>query len=53
MIADDQLAVESLCVYLHGLIARGAESTDLGRPDFVEAALSHLGTVSADARLSS
>jgi hypothetical protein len=53
VIADNQSAVANLCVYLHGLIVRGAASMELGRGDFVEAALEHLGAVAAGARLSS
>jgi hypothetical protein len=53
VIADTQLAVANLCVYLHGLIGRAAASMDLGRAAFVESALAHLGSALADARRSS
>jgi len=53
VIEDTQLAVANLCVYLHGLIGRGAASVELGRAEFVESALAHLGAALADARRTS
>jgi hypothetical protein len=53
VIADTQQAVPNLCIYLHGLIRRGAGSLDVGRNEFVEATLSHLGAVAAGARRTS
>jgi len=53
VIQDTQQAVASLCVYLHGLVARGAASLGLERGDFVDAALAHLSQTASDARLTS
>jgi hypothetical protein len=53
VIPDTHQAVANLCVYLHGLIGRGAASMEFGRVEYVEAALAHLGAVAAGARLSS
>ena len=53
VIADVQQAVPNLCIYLHGLIRRGAASLSLPRGEFAEAALAHLGAVAAGARRSS
>jgi hypothetical protein len=53
VIPDTQQAVPNLCVYLHGLVGRGAASLDLGRREFVDAALAHLGAVAARARRTS
>jgi hypothetical protein len=53
VIQDTQQAVGSLCVYLHGLVARGAASLGMERGDFVEAALAHLTQASSGARLTS
>jgi hypothetical protein len=53
VIADTQQAVPNLCVYLHGLIRRGAASLECGRDELVEAALAHLGAVAAGARRTS
>ena len=47
VIADTQQAVPNLCVYLHGLVGRGAASIKLERPEFVEVALAHLDTAAA------
>jgi hypothetical protein len=47
VIPDTQQAVPNLCVYLHGLVARGAASVELERREFVEVALAHLGTAAA------
>ena len=53
VISDTQQAVPNLCVYLHGLIGRGAASMKLERGEFVEVALPHLGAAAASARLPS
>jgi hypothetical protein len=53
VIQDTQQAVASLCVYLHGLIARGAASLDMERSEFIEVALAHLGKAAPGARLTS
>jgi endonuclease/exonuclease/phosphatase family metal-dependent hydrolase len=53
VISDTQQAVPNLCVYLHGLIGRGAASMKLERGEFVEVALTHLGAAAASARLTS
>jgi hypothetical protein len=53
VIADTHQAVANLCVYLHGLISRGAASMEFGRGEYAEAALAHLGAVATGARLSS
>ena len=53
LIADSQLAVANLCVYLHGLIGRGARSLGMEPTELVEAALAHLGTATSKARRSS
>lgn len=53
IIADTQLAVANLCVYLHGLIGRGAASVDHERTAFVEAALAHLAGTLTDSRKTS
>ncbi len=47
VIADTQQAVPNLCVYLHGLVGRGAASIKLERREFVEVALAHLDTAAA------
>jgi hypothetical protein len=52
VIPDTQQAVPNLCVYLHGLLGRGAASVELERREFVEVALAHLG-VAAATRLTS
>jgi hypothetical protein len=52
VIPDTQQAVPNLCVYLHGLVGRGAASVELERREFVEVALAHLG-VAAATRLTS
>jgi hypothetical protein len=53
VIADTQLAVANLCVYLHGLIGRAAASMELEPAEFVESALGHISAALADARLTS
>ena len=53
IIEDTQLAVANLCVYLHGLIARGAASLELDRAAFVDVSLAHLGEALADTRKTS
>ena len=53
VIEDTQLAVSNLCVYLHGLIGRGAASVELGRSAFVDVALAHLGDSLSDTRKTS
>ena len=53
VIGETQLAVANLCVYLHGLIGRGAASVGLGRAEFVETALARLGAAVGGARLTS
>jgi len=47
VIADTQQAVPNLCVYLHGLVGRGAASIKLERLEFVEVALAHLDAAAA------
>lgn len=53
IIEDTQLAVANLCVYLHGLIGRGAASLEMTRAAFVAVALSHLSEALADTRKTS
>jgi hypothetical protein len=53
VIEDTQQAVANLCVYLYGLIARGAASLDMERGDLVEATLAHMGQAASGARLTS
>jgi hypothetical protein len=53
IIEDTQLAVANLCVYLHGLISRGAASLELGPTEFVESALAHLGNALTGTRKTS
>ncbi len=52
VLADAQQAVASLCVYLHGLIGRGAASLHMERSEFVEAALAQLGDARSTRRTS-
>jgi hypothetical protein len=47
VIADTQQAVPNLCIYLHGLVGRGAASIELERREFVEVALAHLDAAAA------
>jgi hypothetical protein len=53
IIEDTQLAVANLCVYLHGLIGRGAASLGVTRVALVDAALAHLSEALADTRKTS
>ncbi|MGH9045974.1 MAG: hypothetical protein ACRDVW_01535 [Acidimicrobiales bacterium] len=52
VIADTQLAVANLCVYLHGLVTRGSASLEMERGEYVDAALSHLGAAAGARRTS-
>lgn len=52
VIADTQLAVANLCVYLHGLVTRGSASLEMERREYVDAALSHLGAAAGARRTS-
>jgi len=47
VIPDTQQAVPNLCIYLHGLVGRGASSIKLERREFVEVALAHLDAAAA------
>ena len=47
VIPDTQQAVPNLCIYLHGLVGRGAASIELERREFVEVALAHLDAAAA------
>jgi hypothetical protein len=43
VMADTTRAVANLCIYLHGLITRAAQSIGRSRADLVEAAIERLG----------